>query len=157
MFSHKAERRRTYLWQRSDWPQWRFDAAALAAPLAQVHRAQGHLAGRMAGLGLAERDQATLQTLTQEVITTSAIEGEALNLDAVRSCVVRRLGVDIGALAPADRNIDGVDGKLTNARWTAMGKCSADTALRDINDLLARGVLRKLEGGGRSTGYLLVK
>ena len=48
-------------------------------------------------------------------------------------------------------------GKLTNAKWAAMGKCSADTALRDINDLLARGVLRKLEGGGRSTGYLLVK
>ena len=53
MFSEKPPRRRTYLWQRPDWPQWRFDAAALAAPLAQVHRAQGHLAGRMAELGLA--------------------------------------------------------------------------------------------------------
>ena len=61
--------------------------------------------------------------------------------------------MDIGALAPADRNIDGVDGKLTNARWAAMGKCSADTALRDINDLLARGVLRKLEGGGGGAEY----
>jgi len=40
-----------------------------------------------------------------------------------------------------------------NAKWAAMGKCSADTALRDINDLLERGVLRRLEGGGRSTGY----
>jgi len=108
MFSDKPPRRRTYLWQRPDWPQWRFDAAALAAPLAQVHRAQGHLAGRMAELGLAQRDQATLQALTQEVITTSAIEGEALNLDAVRSSIARRLGVDIGALAPADRNVDGV-------------------------------------------------
>lgn len=87
-------------------------AAALAAPLAQVHRAQGHLAGRMSELGLAQRDQATLQTLTQEVITTSAIEGEALKLDAVRSSIARRLGVDIGEeqedLAPADRNVDGV-------------------------------------------------
>ena len=50
-------RRHTYVWQRPDWPQWRFDAAALAAPLAQVHRAQGHLAGRMAELGMAQRDQ----------------------------------------------------------------------------------------------------
>lgn len=115
MFSDKPERRRTYLWQRPDWPHWRFDAAALAAPLAQVHRAQGHLAGRMAGLGLAQRDQATLQTLTQEVITTSAIEGEALNLDAVRSSVARRLGVDIGALTPADRHIDGVVDMVFNA------------------------------------------
>ena len=104
----KAPRRRTYLWQRPDWPQWRFDAAALAAPLAEVHRAQGHLAGRMADLGLAQRDQATLQVLTQEVITTSAIEGELLDLDAVRSSVARKLGLDIGALAPSDRHVDGV-------------------------------------------------
>ena len=48
-------------------------------------------------------------------------------------------------------------GTPMNASWAAIGKCSADTALRDINDLLARGVLGKLEGGGRSTGYLLVK
>ena len=104
----KAPRRRTYLWQRPDWPQWRFDAAALAAPLAEVHRAQGHLAGRMADLGLAQRDQATLQVLTQEVITTSAIEGERLDLDAVRSSMARKLGLDIGALAPSDRHVDGV-------------------------------------------------
>jgi len=51
------------------------------------------------------------------------------------------------------RVLDGMEGKLTNAKWAALGKCSADTALRDINDLLARGVLRKLEDGGRSTGY----
>ena len=108
MWTDKPTRRRTYLWQRPDWPQWRWDAAALAAPLAQVHRAQGHLAGRLSELGSAQREQATLQALTQEVITTSAIEGETLNLDAVRSSIARRLGVDIGALAPADRHVDGV-------------------------------------------------
>jgi Fic family protein len=108
MWTEKTPRRRTYLWQRPDWPQWRWDATVLAAPLAQVHRAQGHLAGRMAELGLVQRDQATLQALTQEVITTSAIEGEALNLDAVRSSIARRLGVDIGALTPSDRHVDGV-------------------------------------------------
>jgi Fic family protein len=108
MFPDKPQRRRTYIWQRPDWPQWRYDGVALAPALAQVHRAQGHLAGRMAEQGLAQRDQATLQALTQEVVTTSAIEGEALNLDAVRSSIARRLGVDIGALAPADRHVDGV-------------------------------------------------
>lgn len=51
-----------------------------------------HLAGRKAELGLAQRDQATLQALTQAVITTSAIEGETLDLDAVRSSIARRLG-----------------------------------------------------------------
>ena len=53
------------------------------------------------------------------------------------------------------RVLDGFEGKLSNAKWAVLGKCSADTALRDINDLLARGVLRKLEGGGRNTGYEL--
>ncbi|MBP6276632.1 MAG: Fic family protein [Limnohabitans sp.] len=108
MFADKPPRKRIYLWQRPDWPQWRFDATTLAGPLAQLHRAQGELVGRMAHLGLAQRDLATLQVLTQEVITTSAIEGETLNLEAVRSSIARKLGVDIGALAPADRHVDGV-------------------------------------------------
>ncbi len=62
----------------------------------------------MTDIGLALRDQATLQVLTEDVLKTSEIEGEQLNPDAVRSSIARRLGVDIGALAPADRNVDGV-------------------------------------------------
>jgi Fic family protein len=64
--------------------------------------------GRMAGLGMGQREQATLQVLTQEVIKTSEIEGERLSLDAVRSSIARKLGMDIGALAPSDRHVDGV-------------------------------------------------
>ena len=97
-----------YIWQQNDWPRLRFDAASLAAPLAAVHRAQGRLAGRMQALGLPERKLAALQMLTSDVLTTSEIEGEQLNLEAVRSSFARRLGVDIGALAPADRHVDGV-------------------------------------------------
>ena len=112
MRPHRPTRTPRYLWQLPDWPHLAFDAATLAAPLAQVHRAQGMLAGRMAALGLAQRDQATLQVLTQEVITTSAIEGERLDLDAVRSSVARKLGLDIGEKqevgAPSDRHVDGV-------------------------------------------------
>ena len=51
--------------------------------------------------------------------------------------------------------LDGMEGKLCNAKWASIGKCSADTALRHINDLPTRGLLRRLEGGGRSTGYAL--
>ncbi len=98
----------TYIWQHTDWPHWRFDAPALATSLADVHRAQGRLLGRMEGLGFELRDQATLRILTEDVLKTSEIEGERLNPDAVRSSIARRLGVDIGALAPADRHVDGV-------------------------------------------------
>ena len=108
MRPHRPTRTPRYIWQLPDWPNLSYDAAALAAPLAQVHRAQGQLMGRMAELGLAQREQATLQVLTQEVIKTSEIEGEHLSLDAVRSSIARRLGLDIGALAPSDRHVDGV-------------------------------------------------
>lgn len=50
---------------------------------------------------------------------------------------------------------EGLEGKLTTSKWAAIAKCSPDTALRDINELLARGVLRKSDAGGRSTRYEL--
>ena len=54
-----------------------------------------------------------------------------------------------------NRLLDGFEGKLTSSKWAAIAKCSPDTALRDINDLLARGALRKSDAGGRSTSYVL--
>jgi Fic family protein len=51
--------------------------------------------------------------------------------------------------------LDGFDGKLTSSKWAAIAKCSPDTALRDITQLLALGVLQRTPGGGRSTGYEL--
>ena len=98
----------TYIWQASDWPTWRFDLAALAQPLADVSRAQGLLMGRLADVGMALRDQASLSALTEDVVKTSEIEGEQLNVESVRSSIARRLGVDIGALAPVDRHVEGV-------------------------------------------------
>ena len=98
----------TYIWQANDWPAWRFDLAALARPLADVSRAQGLLLGRLADVGMALRDQASLSVLTEDVVKTSEIEGEQLNVESVRSSIARRLGVDIGALAPVDRHVEGV-------------------------------------------------
>ena len=97
-----------YIWQASDWPNWRFDLAALAGPMAEVSRAQGLLIGRLADVGMALRDQASLAALTEDVVKTSEIEGEQLNVESVRSSIARRLGVDIGALAPVDRHVEGV-------------------------------------------------
>jgi Fic family protein len=97
-----------YIWQLDDWPHWVYDRQYLLPLLAQVHRAQGHLAGRMHDLEFGLQDQATLRILTQDVLKTSEIEGERLNPDSVRSSIASRLGVDIGALAPPDRRVDGV-------------------------------------------------
>ena len=97
-----------YIWQSKDWPNWHFDLAALAGPMAEVSRAQGLLMGRLADVGMALRDQANLAALTEDVVKTSEIEGEQLNVESVRSSIARRLGVDIGVLAPVDRHVEGV-------------------------------------------------
>ena len=97
-----------YIWQSPDWPQWRFDMQALAPALERVSHAQGMLLGRLADVGMALRDQASLTVLTEDVLKTSEIEGETLNAASVRSSIARRLGVDIGALAPVDRHVEGV-------------------------------------------------
>ena len=77
----------TYIWQARDWPTWRFELAALAQPLADVSRAQGLLMGRLADVGMVLRDQASLSVLTEDVIKTSEIEGERLNVESVRSSI----------------------------------------------------------------------
>lgn len=97
-----------YIWQQPEWPNWQIDMGSLAAPLASVRHAQGRLLGRMETLGFKLRDEAWLQTLTQDVIKTSEIEGELLDKAQVRSSLARRLGMDIGALAPVDRNVEGI-------------------------------------------------
>src|SRR5690606_4507730 len=89
-----------YIWQARDWPNWRFDLAALAGPMAEVSLAQGLLLGRLADVGLALRDQASLAALTDDVVKTSEIEGEPLNVASVHSSIARRLGAAIGLVSP---------------------------------------------------------
>lgn len=59
-------------------------------------------------MGLKLRAQASLAALTEDVLRTSEIEGEVLNVHPVRSSIARRLGVDIGAVAPVDRHVEGI-------------------------------------------------
>ena len=54
-----------------------------------------------------------------------------------------------------NRLLNGFEGKLTSSKWAKLEKCSQDTAGRDINDLIEKGVLEKEPGGGRSTSYAL--
>jgi Fic family protein len=98
----------TYLHEQKDWPGFFWDRAKLAEPLAAIRHRQGRLLGRMEALGFEPRQEAALHILTQDVLKTSEIEGENLNPAQVRSSLARRLGIDIGALKPADRNVEGI-------------------------------------------------
>ena len=100
--------RRLYIHELQDWPRFRWDTDRLAEPLASVRHRQGRLVGRMESLGFNLRQEAVLQTLTADVLESSEIEGEKLEAEQVRSSIAQRLGIDIGALTPADRHVEGV-------------------------------------------------
>jgi Fic family protein len=97
-----------YIHERPDWPDFTLDQESIAPQLAAARHQQGRLLGRMEGLGFTLRSQASLENLTEEVLKSSEIEGEHLDRHQVRSSIARKLGVDIGALAPVDRNVEGV-------------------------------------------------
>jgi Fic family protein len=97
-----------YIHEREGWPHFQWNQCKLTPLLAEVRLTQGRLLGRMEGLGFELREEATLQSLTQDVVKTSEIEGEKLNIETVRSSIARRMGLDIGALRPIDRNVEGI-------------------------------------------------
>ncbi|MEQ1716606.1 MAG: Fic family protein [Hyphomicrobium sp.] len=91
-----------------DWPTFTWDTDVLAQPLAAVRHRQGRLLGRMEGLEYDLRAEANLTTLTADVVKSSAIEGETLNPEEVRSSIARRLGIDVGGYIPASRDVEGI-------------------------------------------------
>lgn len=97
-----------YIHEHKDWPHFKWDEKGLASLLAEVRFAQGRLLGAMDALGFKLREEATLLNLTQDVLKTSEIEGEKLDTKHVRSSIARQLGMDIGAVLPVDRNVEGI-------------------------------------------------
>jgi Fic family protein len=97
-----------YIHQLSGWPQLYWQQDQLVVFLTSVHHQQGKLIGRMEALGFRLQAEASLQTLTQEVLKSSEIEGELLDADQVRSSIARRLGMVIAGMIPADRHVEGI-------------------------------------------------
>ena len=104
-----------YIHERDDWPAFRWNSESVAAPLAAVSRRQGRLVGRMEAMGIKLRAEAVLATLTEDVVKSSDIEGEALDRDQVRSSLARRMGLDAGGLPPSDRDVDGIVDMMLDA------------------------------------------
>ena len=97
-----------YIHNRPDWPGFTWKPERLAEHFGEVRHKQGRLIGRMESLGFQLRTEAVLEALTEDVLKSSEIEGEMLDRSQVRSSIARRLGIDIGALTAADRNVEGV-------------------------------------------------
>lgn len=111
----------TYIWELKNWPQMSWDEKVLIDLLASVSHEQGRLLGVMEGLGFDFRSAAHLSAVTDEIVKSSAIEGELFDPEEVRSSVARKLGMDHGGLPTADRHIEGTVDMILDAtrNWKA--------------------------------------
>ena len=100
--------RRLFIHEQPDWPCLHWSREAVVDTLADARHRQGRLIGRMEALGFALQREAVLGTLVEDVVKSSDIEGEKLDAGQVRSSVARRLGMDVGGVGRADRDVEGV-------------------------------------------------
>ncbi|MDE6299524.1 MAG: Fic family protein [Muribaculaceae bacterium] len=97
-----------YIWQRKDWPAFRWDADALLEPMSRLSQMHGLLNGKMAMLGFNEKSRSLLTAMTDELIGSSEIEGVTLNPASVRSSIARRLGIDGDGMLVEDHYVEGL-------------------------------------------------
>ncbi len=103
-----------YIWERKKWFDFKYNKAALLAPLSLLRVLQGKLLGRAASFDIKLGTEAQAMVLVEEAVRTAGIEGERLNRDAVRSSVAKRLGLPPG-VGVQDRNVDGLVDVLLDA------------------------------------------
>jgi len=97
-----------YIHDYDNWWQFRYDSQSIMNELGRVRTKQGQVMGRMLSLGFDSQDEAVLSNLSLELVRSSEIEGEKLNLEEVRSSIARRLGIETAGLVPVSRYVDGV-------------------------------------------------
>ena len=97
-----------YIYEQSNWPIFEWNSETLLPLISMVRNRQGKLIGKMGMLGFELRSEANLEILTQEIIKSTEIEGEALDKEQVRSSIARKLGLDISGLIYSERHVDGM-------------------------------------------------
>jgi len=143
-----------YIHKKENWTDFTWENKKVMINLGEVRNLQGRLLGEMESLGFDLQNEAVLNTRTLDVIKSLEILSKIFHkaefwknhsatiLNDRQQKIINRL-------------LDGFDGKLTASKWAKINKCSQDTALRDIQDLIKKDVLRKKASGGRSTNYEL--
>lgn len=97
-----------YIYQYDQWPHFTWDEKRIHVILGKVRHLQGKIFGQMGALGFSVKEESYLSTLTLDVLKSSEIEGESLNVEQVRSSIARRLGLDYVGMIPAGRDVEGV-------------------------------------------------
>jgi len=104
-----------WIHQQPNWPNFDWNEATLFQPLADLRGQHGRLLGKMETLGFSLREEASLNALSNDVVKSSAIEGERLDPEEVRSSIARHLGIDHGGKLATSRNVEGVVEMLLDA------------------------------------------
>lgn len=97
-----------YIHELKAWPQFSWDQEEISKLLIQIRHLQGLLTGSMESVGFRLKEEVILQSLTDEVVKSSEIEGEVLDQSSVRSSIAHHLGIDAAAINHADRSVDGI-------------------------------------------------
>lgn len=106
--SHNMRRMKIYIHENENWTDFTWNNKKVMKKLGEVRNLQGRLLGKMESLGFNLQNEAVLNTLTLDVIKSSEIEGELLDIEQVRSSIARRLGIDIAGAVESERHIDGI-------------------------------------------------
>lgn len=122
----RAQGHSGYIWQRKGWPDFRWDAEALLEPMSRLSQRHGLLNGRMSMLGFNEKCHSLLLAMTDELISTSEIEGVQLNPNSVRSSIARRLGIEDDGLLVEDHYVEGLVDVMLDAVHNCREQLTAD-------------------------------
>ncbi|MEJ6978963.1 Fic family protein [Pedobacter sp. P351] len=147
-----------YIYQNKDWTNFTWSNIAINAIFGEVRNLQGKLSGQMSTLGFSTKEEATLTTLTLDIVKSSEIEGEQLNYEQVRSSIARRLGLNVGGLIPADRNVEGVVDMMLDATQNYLNPLTHDRLFGWQSALFPTGYsgMYKIEVGRYRTGEMQV-
>jgi len=119
-------RKMSFIHQLPQWPEFEIDSKKILPLVGRVRNLQGQLAGKMEAIGFNLKNEAYLEALSLDVIKSSEIEGELLDLDQVRSSIARRLGMEVSGLIPADREVEGVVEMMMDATQNAKQKLTSE-------------------------------
>src|SRR3990172_1127212 len=97
-----------YIWQKAKWPELTWKSGALLPLVSSARLDQGKLLSQLTSLGFKLIREAQAEVLVEEAVKTSAIEGERLDWNSVRSSVARRLGLPSAGLPPSNRPVHGL-------------------------------------------------
>jgi Fic family protein len=147
-----------YLYERKNWWKFQYDKDQIVNLLGEVRAKQGLMLGRMTSLGFDFQDDAMLTTMSLELVRSSEIEGENLNLSEVRSSIARRLGINSAGMVPSSRYIEGVVEMLLDATQNYDKPLTGERLFGWHNVLFptGRSGLHEIEVGKYRTGEMQV-